>query len=50
MLEDGRQAEYGTHQELLNLGGIYRTIFDKQQLEKQLQAEHPEDQTGGELA
>ena len=50
VLEDGRQAEYGTHQELLNLGGIYRTIFDKQQLEKQLQAEHPEDQTGGELA
>ena len=50
VLEDGRQAEYGTHQELLNLGGIYRTIFDKQQLEKQLQAEHPEDQTGGEPA
>ena len=48
VLEDGNQAEYGTHQELLELGGIYRTIFDKQQLEKQLQAEHPEDQQGGE--
>lgn len=48
VLEDGNQAEYGTHQELLELDGIYRTIFDKQQLEKQLQAEHPEDQQGGE--
>ena len=48
VLDDGTQAEYGTHQELLELGGIYRTIFDKQQLEKQLQAEHPEDQQGGE--
>ena len=48
VLDDGTQAEYGTHQELLELGGRDRPIFDKHQLEKQLQAEHPEDQQGGE--
>ncbi len=37
VLDDGRAAEYGTHEELMKLNGIYRTIFDKQQLEKQLQ-------------
>ncbi|MBR4710414.1 MAG: ABC transporter ATP-binding protein, partial [Clostridia bacterium] len=39
VLEDGRLAEYGTHEELLDLGGIYRGIYDKQQLEKQLREE-----------
>ena len=43
VLEDGRQAEYGTHAELLAKGGLYRSIFDKQQLEKQLREEHPEE-------
>ena len=43
VLEDGRLAEYGTHDELLALQGIYRGIYDKQQLEKQLREE------GGEL-
>ena len=36
VLEEGRAAEYGTHAELMALGGIYRSIYDKQQLEKQL--------------
>ena len=32
-------AEVGTHEELMALHGIYRSIWDKQQLEKQLQEE-----------
>ena len=43
VLDDGRRAEYGTHEELMELNGIYRSIYDKQQLEKQLQEE------GGEV-
>ncbi len=39
VLDEGRAAEYGTHDQLLSLGGIYRGIYDKQQLEKQLQEE-----------
>ncbi len=39
VLDEGDMAEYGTHEELLALGGIYRSIYDKQQLEKQLQEE-----------
>lgn len=39
VLDEGGMAEYGTHEELLALGGIYRSIYDKQQLEKQLQEE-----------
>lgn len=42
VLEDGKPAEYGTHDELMARGGLYRSIFDKQQLEKQLQEEHPD--------
>ena len=36
VLNDGEITEYGTHEELLNLGGFYKKIFDKQQLEKEL--------------
>ena len=39
VLDDGRAAEYGTHEELLAHNGLYKSIWDKQQLEKSLQAE-----------
>ncbi len=39
VLDDGKVAEYGSHEELLANGGIYRSLFDKQQLEKQLAEE-----------
>ena len=43
VLDDGRAAEYGTHRELMDKGGIYRSIYDKQQLEKQLREEGGEE-------
>ena len=39
VLDEGKVAEYGTHEELLALNGLYRSIYDKQQLEKQLNEE-----------
>lgn len=36
VLDHGRAVEYGTHQELLEHNGIYRDLYDRQQLEKQL--------------
>lgn len=39
VLDDGGMAEYGTHEELMALHGIYRSIWEKQQLEKQLHEE-----------
>ena len=39
VLDEGRVAEYGTHEELLAMNGLYRGIYDKQQLEKQLHEE-----------
>ncbi|MBQ9289791.1 MAG: ABC transporter ATP-binding protein [Clostridia bacterium] len=44
VLDHGRAAEYGTHGELLALGGIYRDLFDRQQLEKQLHQDRGEDE------
>ena len=43
VLDGGRVAEYGSHEELMALGGIYRSIHDKQQLEKQLREEGGEE-------
>lgn len=37
VLTDGELTEYGTHDELLALGGFYAHINEKQQLEQQLQ-------------
>ncbi len=45
VLDDGKVAEYGTHEELLAGDGLYKSLFDKQQLEKQLREDHEE---GGE--
>lgn len=39
VLDEGHGVEYGTHQELMEKGGIYRSIYEKQQLEKQLNEE-----------
>ena len=39
VLERGAVAEYGTHAELLAKGGIYEKLYEKQQLEKQLETE-----------
>lgn len=38
VLDSGEMAEYGTHEELLKLQGIYAHMYEKQQLEKQLEA------------
>ncbi len=38
VLDNGVMAEYGSHEELLSLKGIYARMYEKQQLEKQLEA------------
>ena len=44
VLDEGKIAEYGTHEELMERHGLYCSIYDKQQLEKQL-SEEAEDET-----
>jgi ATP-binding cassette subfamily B protein len=39
VLDEGRAAEYGTHLELLSRNGIYAHMYEKQQLEKQLESQ-----------
>ena len=39
VLDEGKRAELGSHEELLSLGGIYAGVYRKQQLEKQLEGE-----------
>ena len=36
VLDDGNMAEYGTFDELVKKGGIFATMYEKQQLEKQI--------------
>ena len=36
VLEDGSAAEIGSHKELMEKGGIYREMFEKQQLEAEI--------------
>ena len=36
VLQDGRMTEYGTHEELIKLGGFYADICEKQQMEQEL--------------
>lgn len=37
VLTEGELTEYGTHEELLKLGGFYADIYEKQQLEQELE-------------
>lgn len=36
VLQEGRIVEYGSHEQLIKLGGIYADMYDRQQLEQEL--------------
>ena len=36
VLDEGKTVEYGTFKELMALNGVFKEMYDKQQLEKQL--------------
>lgn len=40
ILDEGKMIEYGTYDELMDLGGVFKTMVQKQQLEKQLEVEN----------
>lgn len=39
VLDDGKKVEYGTHQELMQQNGYYAALYEKQQLERQIENE-----------
>lgn len=39
VLDEGKIVEEGTHEELININGLYRSIYDKQLLEAKIQEE-----------
>ena len=43
VLDDGRVAQYGSHEELVVQEGLYKSLFEKQQLEKQLREDDAEE-------
>ena len=36
VLDDGKMAEYGSHDELMKTDGIYKSVYDRQQLEDKI--------------
>ncbi|MBQ7487738.1 MAG: ABC transporter ATP-binding protein, partial [Clostridia bacterium] len=42
VLDDGKMAEYGTHESLMAQQGIYWNIYTRQQLERELSLEGSE--------
>ena len=41
MIDDGRIVQHGRHEELSQADGVYKTIYEKQLLEEEIN-QHPE--------